>query len=180
MVSNTGIISNATSQIVTSNGKDYKTTTYTFSAIPIVNNPPLITDVAHPVTSFKIGDFVSVSNMKPESLNISSRVISSSNNSFTVVSGITDSMDSTWTNPYKGRFTKGSDYDVSVTPTGRITNVNRGMFGTNVSNHNLIDDLASKNLTASLVDVKVVSAYQMLLATAILYPTHTIILIIQT
>ena len=146
MIPNVGIISNASPYSFTSGGKDYKATTYTVSSTPTI-------DVSNPVTLFNVGDLVSVSNMSPEELNVSGRVIAVTGNSFTVITGSTKSMDTTpvdWTN--KGRVSKGSDYDVKVTPTGYIRNVTRGMFGTNVSNHDVIKTtLDSKGLTASLV-----------------------------
>jgi len=143
MTPNVGIISNAVPFAFTSNGKNYQATTYTISSTPV-------SDVLNPVTSFSIGNLVSVSNMSPEELNVSGRIISSTNNSFTIITGSTKSMDSGWSN--KGRVSKGSDYDVKVTPTGNITNITRGMFGTNVSDHKMMTSLSSKNLTASLVD----------------------------
>jgi hypothetical protein len=46
-------------------------------------------------------------------------------------------------------------YDIKITPTGKITNVQRGMFGTSPSDHNRVTTLASKNL----VEKKINSSY---------------------
>jgi hypothetical protein len=44
------------------------------------------------------------------------------------------------------------DYDITVTPTGNITNVQRGMFGTIPSAHTRISSLTSKGLTENTVN----------------------------
>jgi hypothetical protein len=48
--------------------------------------------------------------------------------------------------------TEKQDYDVIVTPTGNITNVQRGMFGTLPAEHKRITTLASKGLVEKLYD----------------------------
>lgn len=98
--------------------------------------------------SIKKNDYVTVSNCNPESLNISAQVVSASSNSFTVKSNTTDSY------ILGGQVTKGMDYDVTVSPTGYITNVQRGMFGTNVASHNLITSATSNSIITSK-DIKV-------------------------
>jgi hypothetical protein len=45
-----------------------------------------------------------------------------------------------------------ADYDVKITPTGNITNVERGLFGTSPSAHTVISSLSSKGLEAYYVD----------------------------
>ena len=44
------------------------------------------------------------------------------------------------------------DYNLTVTPTGRITNVKRGLFGTVPKNHTIISDLSSKGLLQSSIN----------------------------
>lgn len=44
-----------------------------------------------------------------------------------------------------------TDYDVKVTPTGNITNVERGLFGTVPAAHSVITTLSSKGLSEGLV-----------------------------
>lgn len=44
------------------------------------------------------------------------------------------------------------DYDILVTPTGNITNVQRGMFGTVPADHNRVTSLASKGLLEKNID----------------------------
>lgn len=146
LIPNVGIINGAAPSIATVKGQTQKTTVYSISTNPLA-------EVLFPTSSFEIGDLVSITGMSPESLNTSGQIIATANNSFTVITGSADSMATGWTN---GRVSKGLDYDVTVTPTGRITNINRGMFGTNVSAHNIISDLTSKGLTSSLLT----SAYQ--------------------
>ena len=48
--------------------------------------------------------------------------------------------------------TEKQDYDVIVTPTGNITNVQRGLFGTVPSAHERITDLASKGLSEKFIE----------------------------
>lgn len=145
LIQNVGVITNVTHSTGTVNTNTVNLSTYTVSSIPT-------SDVSSPITSFKVGDLISVTGMNPESLNINAQVVSVTNNSFTVISNITDLI----TNPSNGRVTKGLDYDITVTPTGKITNINRGMFGTNVSAHNLISSATSniineKDLAVSLI-----------------------------
>ena len=145
LTQNVGVITNVTHSTGTINTKLVNLATYTVSAIPT-------SDVSHPLTSFKAGDLVSIIGMNPESLNINAQVVSATTNSFTVISNVTDSVIS----PSNGRVTKGLDYDVTVTPTGRITNINRGMFGTNVAAHSLVNSatgniINEKNLAVSLI-----------------------------
>ena len=47
--------------------------------------------------------------------------------------------------------TEKQDYDVIITPTGNITNVQRGLFGTLPSEHSRITDLTSKGLSEKLM-----------------------------
>ena len=46
-----------------------------------------------------------------------------------------------------------ADYDVKITPTGNITNVQRGLFGTYPSKHERITTLASKGLSKKLFNI---------------------------
>jgi hypothetical protein len=49
--------------------------------------------------------------------------------------------------------TEKQDYDVIVTPTGNITNVQRGLFGTSPSAHARITNLSSKGLSEKLLNL---------------------------
>jgi hypothetical protein len=142
LIPNVGVIDSATPSTATVKGNTQKTTVYHVSSTAT-------TEVPHPSSSFTVGSLVSVTGMSPESLNMSGQVIATGINSFTLVTGSADSMTAGWT---KGRVSKGQDYDVKITPTGKITNINRGLFGTNVSDHKIISDLASKGLSASTVN----------------------------
>jgi hypothetical protein len=48
--------------------------------------------------------------------------------------------------------TSKQGYDIKITPTGKITNVQRGMFGTMPSNHSRITSLLSKDLLEKTID----------------------------
>ena len=145
-----GIISNATS----SETNGVKRTTYSYSTTPT-------SDVKLPITSVKVGDLVSIEGMKPESLNLSAKVESVTSNSFTVISGQSVNMDGAWN---KGRFTKGIDYDVTITPTGKITNVTRGMFGTNVAEHSVIkSDVSNDVITNKDIKISKLDSYSNLI-----------------
>lgn len=130
LTQNYGTITSVTHS--TSAGVGYNT--YTMSSTGYLN-------------SVSKGDYVSVSGMNPDTLNISAQVVSVGSHSFTVKSDVSASMIS------GGEVTKGMDYDVNIEPTGRITNVQRGMFGTNVSEHKLISsNLASKSLSSGIIN----------------------------
>ena len=43
-------------------------------------------------------------------------------------------------------------YDIKITPTGKITNVQRGMFGTVPAEHNIVTTLASKGLVEKTIN----------------------------
>ena len=45
------------------------------------------------------------------------------------------------------------DYDILITPTGNITNIQRGLFGTVPLNHNIISSLSSKGLSEKTIDI---------------------------
>jgi hypothetical protein len=147
LVENVGVISAVSHANGTVKGNTVNLVTYTITSTPT-------SDVANPMTTFNVGDLVSVTGMNPESLNINAQVVSKTSNSFTVVSNSTAAMASGWT---AGRVTKGLDYDISITPTGNITNINRGLFGTNVSEHKVIgsptgDIITSKDLKMATLD----------------------------
>jgi hypothetical protein len=129
LVQNYGAITNVTHS--TSGGLGYNT--YTISS-------------SGHLTSVNKGDYISVSGMNPDQLNVSAQVVSTSGHTFTVRSDINKPFVS------GGEVTKGFDYDVVIAPTGKITNVQRGMFGTNVSAHNVISTLTSKNLSSGIVN----------------------------
>lgn len=46
-----------------------------------------------------------------------------------------------------------ADYDIKVTPTGNITNVQRGLFGTSPSKHQRINVLSDKGLSRKIYDI---------------------------
>lgn len=46
-----------------------------------------------------------------------------------------------------------ADYDIKITPTGNITNVQRGLFGTSPSKHERINTLSTKQLSKKLYNI---------------------------
>lgn len=153
-----GVVTAASPTTVTVKNQTKKATSYTTTANPFVDLNNSLLSVPHPISSFALGDFVFVSGMKPESLNGYGEVVATGTHSFTIITGSDDSMDTDWAN--KGRVSKGYDYDITIEPTGNITNINRGMFGTNVSDHKIIDNLISKGLSASLLSPSQVLSVQ--------------------
>jgi len=91
--------------------------------------------------SFKIGQKVSITGVNPKAYNINGIISSRTNTSFSVV----DTATGTYTSG--GEATVPFDYEVVVTPTGNITNVQRGLFGTVPAAHKRITTLASKGLS---------------------------------
>jgi hypothetical protein len=93
--------------------------------------------------NFSAGQSVSIDGASPVSFNIMGTIASASSSSFTVVSqqAITDTYSG------GGTATVSGSYDVTVTPTGYISNVQRGLFGTAPSNHSVLQALSNKNLS---------------------------------
>jgi hypothetical protein len=96
--------------------------------------------------TFKNGDKVMITGIVPSLYNIQGFVSERTPTSFKVVGR------------QEGTYVSGgeafisADYDVLVTPTGKITNVERGLFGTVPRAHNKITDLASKGLSKIALD----------------------------
>lgn len=93
------------------------------------------------VNDFSSGQRVSITGMNPVSYSITGIIASASANSFTVDSKATGSFLS------GGEAVIAADYDILITPTGNITNVQRGMFGTSPSSHARISSLSSSGLS---------------------------------
>jgi len=93
--------------------------------------------------NFRENDYVTVTGISPEIYNTAGYVFASTSTTFTLRSKV------------KGTFVSGGQvlanggYDITVTPTGNITNVKRGLFGTQTSEHKRITSLASKGLLAA-------------------------------
>jgi hypothetical protein len=141
LIQNMGPISSISHGTATVNEKTVNTTTYVVSPTQ-----------QYPLSTFKVGDLVSVTGMNPDSLNANGQVVAASGTNFTLVTSSTDALVS------GGFVTKGFDYDVVVTPTGNITNVNRGMFGTNVSTHKLVGGVSGDLITNKDIKISVLNA----------------------
>jgi hypothetical protein len=84
--------------------------------------------------------------MNPREYSLSGVIASANSTSFTLSGTVTETFVS------GGEATISADYDVKVTPTGNITNVERGLFGTAPSAHTVISNLASKGLEAYYIN----------------------------
>ena len=93
--------------------------------------------------NFAIGDRVSISGMVPTKFNISGTVLDADSSSFLILT-TSHSLDPV---TKAGAAFTASTADVMVTPTGKITNVKRGMFGTAPAEHERITSLSSKSLS---------------------------------
>jgi hypothetical protein len=91
--------------------------------------------------SFKDDDKVMITGVVPAIYNIQGTVIQRTSTSFKVESKATGTYVS------GGEAYISADYDVLITPTGNITNVERGLFGTAPLEHKKITTLASKGLS---------------------------------
>lgn len=94
---------------------------------------------------FIVGDKVSVTAVNPRQYNVSGVVSSRTATSFTIQNAAIGSYVS------GGEATIFADYDVEVSPTGKIKNVRRGLFGTSPSAHTIITDLNSKGLAEASI-----------------------------
>jgi hypothetical protein len=96
--------------------------------------------------TFKDGDKVMITGVIPSIYNIQGIVIERTSTSFKVAGKATGTYVS------GGEAYIAADYDVLITPTGKITNVERGLFGTVPTEHKKITDLASKGLSKVSVE----------------------------
>lgn len=94
--------------------------------------------------NFTIGQKVSITGVDPQGYNIIGIVGAADSTTF-VVGG-------TETGIYVsgGEAVISSDYDIKITPTGNITNVQRGLFGTYPAKHERINTLSTKDLSKKL------------------------------
>ena len=105
--------------------------------------------------TFKNGDKVMIAGVVPSVYNIQGFVSERTSTSFKVAGKQTGTYVS------GGEAYISADYDVLITPTGKITNVERGLFGTLPMEHKKItNNLASKGLSAKLLssDLQALSA----------------------
>lgn len=115
------------------------TTSYA-SVTSAIGNGTTVTYTAN--NTFKVGQRVSINAVSPAVYNIVGVIASASPTSFTIASKATGTFVSA------GEAVIAADYDVKVAPTGKITNVERGLFGTSPSSHNRVaTSIASKNLS---------------------------------
>jgi len=102
------------------------------------------------LNDFSVGQMVSVSGMIPAAYNVNGMIIDADATSFVLLSK-SYSLDPV---THTGEATINTNYDVLVTPTGNITNVQRGLFGTVASDHKRVAQtnwLESKGLSASTI-----------------------------
>ena len=100
------------------------------------------TNITYNATNnFSAGQRVSIINVTPSQFNIVGKVVSSTGSSFTLASNYTGTYVS------GGTVVSASDTNnnVQVTPTGKIANVQRGMFGTVASDHKIITSKPGTN-----------------------------------
>jgi hypothetical protein len=91
--------------------------------------------------SFKVGDKVMITDVVPAVYNIQGIISERTSTTFKVLGTTTGTYVS------GGEAYISADYDVLVTPTGKITNVERGLFGTVPIDHIKVTTLASKGLS---------------------------------
>ena len=93
--------------------------------------------------NFVTGDRVSISGMVPTQFNISGTVLDADSSSFII---FTTSYSSDPVTKSGSAFTASAS-EILITPTGNITNVKRGMFGTPPKEHKRISSLLGKGLS---------------------------------
>ena len=97
--------------------------------------------------NFIAGQRVSITGVKPSSYNFVGTVTNAISTFFSVKG------------PGMGTYISGgeavvaSDYDIKITPTGNITNVQRGLFGTSPSKHERINVLSDKGLSRKIYNI---------------------------
>lgn len=118
---------------------------------------PLITYTS--VNNFKVGDKVMIAGVIPFLYNIAGTIVERTSTSFKVAGKQTGTYVS------GGEAYIAADYDVLITPTGNITNVERGLFGTVPMEHkkitdDLADNLASKGLSEISLESGIGSGFE--------------------
>jgi hypothetical protein len=98
--------------------------------------------------NFAIGDRVSISGMVPTQFNLSGTVLDADATSFLILT-TSHSLDPV---TKSGAAFTASTSDILITPTGKITNVKRGMFGTAPAEHKRITSLESKGLSEKSIN----------------------------
>jgi hypothetical protein len=97
--------------------------------------------------NFTIGQKISITGVDPQGYNVIGVVGAADSTTFVV--GGTE----TGTYISGGEAVISSDYDIKITPTGNITNVQRGLFGTYPAKHERINTLSTKDLSKKLCNV---------------------------
>ena len=99
--------------------------------------------------SFRENDYVSITDVIPSQYNISGYVYDRTATTFKVKGSVTETYSS------GGEALSNGGYDITVTPTGNINNVKRGLFGTSAAEHkriNSLDGLSGKGLRSFMWD----------------------------
>jgi len=112
----------------------------------VVGNGTTVTYTS--ANSFKVGDKVMVTGINPLVYNLQGEITERTTTSFKL------SAKSEGTYVSGGQATISADYDVKVTPTGNINNVQRGLFGTSPSAHARISSLSQKGLKSVIFDTE--------------------------
>ena len=102
--------------------------------------------------TFKVGDKVMVTGMNPQKYSLSGVINNITSTTFRIASAVTGTYVS------GGEATIFADNDVTVTPTGKIKGVRRGLFGTSAQAHTRITDLASKARSQGLINSNFVAS----------------------
>ena len=95
---------------------------------------------------FRVNDDVSITGIDPADFNIKGKISAITDTTFSV-----PAVNISGSYIAGGKATINSNYDLTTTPTGKITNVRRGLFGTAPKQHKRATSLLSKNLTAEVV-----------------------------
>lgn len=96
--------------------------------------------------NFVQGDKVSITGIDPSQYNISGTIVSRNSSSFVLAGKSVGSYAS------GGVAIASLGIDTKQEPTGKITNVQRGLFGTSIKDHNIFSTLESKGLSAVVLD----------------------------
>jgi len=115
-----------------------------------VGNGTSITYTAN--NTFKVGDKVMITAINPKKYGLAGVITARTNTTFRIDSPITGTYVS------GGEATIFADYDVTVTPTGYITGVKRGLFGTSARPHTIITNLSSKAISEGAINSSFVAS----------------------
>jgi hypothetical protein len=129
----------------------FRSVSATVSSVTVASGLATYTYTA--TNRFRVGDKVTISGVSPSTYNLSASVeqvsaVGVTPKTFTIKRAFLADVSAT---SISGSAIANSGYDITIEPTGKITNVQRGMFNTKVTDHKILTTLSDKSLTSAAI-----------------------------